>query len=702
VSQQSEPVPVPSAGFSNVGQATLIGTEAEESAAKEKATPELHAETINMQDQEEEEVEGEPDAQEESTEEAEEQPKVVEAEERLPLQQAVDDAETADSAATNPRGDTDRTGTKPQDDISSAYTPLSAEERGVPDSDGEGGCERLLNSDLPSCHACMTELLKWRHAVSAEASELAEGIHCVAAVLDGDAMASIRPLITGRTAKSSSSRWRSENGHAERQEPPLEVSSSSWVAQQRSWHKTQHQHGDGTDQQIGDATITRHIRSILNKLTIERFDPLLVQLCSCGISTQGHLQILMHEIMEKATTQHHFIPMYTDLCVVLQDWCTANQIGDSSQGSFKRILVTQCQTSFERYLKPPEYLKELQGEDRDEAEVKYKTAMLGNIRFVGALLGKNMVGSQVILAITNALLAKPIVPEALECLAAFLTAVGSMFDGRQDWKHRKELNNVFAELDRISQDTEKVPARIRCLFSDVLDLRRAGWKDKKQATKDADGPMTLQEVHLRAEQCTGPRAADRAHGGRKQHSGGGWGSGGQDTARWPQQPPLGGSKGSKGGGGGGKGWAVTPNAHARGALARSADQALLQPVAHASSQDQGAAVQSSASDMEKSAERVVGQHDEAKKIKNGVRAAVKELCVLHDIPEAIQRLREMAIPAEYQAGELAHILAQVAEEGNQGSRSVCFNFVVQLFVDCVFSKSELQPGLDRFFFQELR
>lgn len=144
---------------------------------------------------------------------------------------------------------------------------------------------------------------------------------------------------------------------------------------------------------------------------------------------------------------------------------------------------------------------------------------------------------------------------------------------------------------------------------------------------------------------------------------------------------------------------MTPNAHARGALARSADQALLQPVAHASSQDQGAAVQSSASDMEKSAERVVGQHDEAKKIKNGVRAAVKELCVLHDIPEAIQRLREMAIPAEYQAGELAHILAQVAEEGNQGSRSVCFNFVVQLFVDCVFSKSELQPGLDRFFFK---
>jgi len=515
-------------------------------------------------------------------------------------------------------------------------------------------------------------------------------LHCIAAVLDGDAMASFRSSITGRTAKSSSSRRRSENGHTDHQEPPLEVSSSSWVAQQRSWHQTRDQHTNGGDKPLDDATITRNIRSILNKLTIERFDPLLVQLCSCGISTQGHLQILMHEIMEKATTQHHFIPMYTDLCVVLQEWCTANQIGDSSQGSFKRILLTQCQNSFERYLKPPEFLKELQGEDRDEAEVKYKTAMLGNIRFVGALLGKNMVGSQVILAITNALLAKPIVPEALECLAAFLTAVGSMFDGRQDWKHRKELNNVFAELDRISQDTEKVPARIRCLFSDVLDLRRAGWKDQKQATKDLDGPMTLQEVQLRAEQCAGPRAADRAHGSR----GKGWGSGGQETARWPQQPPLGGSKGSRVGGGKA---AVTPNSSARGALTRSVDQPSLRPVVHAGSRNQAVAMQASGSSAEKPAEKTAVQQDEAKKIKNGVRAAVKELCVVHDIPEAIQRLRDMAIPAQYQAGELAHILAQVAEEGSQESRSVCFNFVVQLFVDCVFTKSELQPGLDRFF-----
>jgi len=306
-----------------------------------------------------------------------------------------------------------------------------------------------------------------------------------------------------------------------------------------------------------------------------------------------------------------------------------------------------------------------------------------------------MVGSQVILAITNALLAKPMVPEALECLAAFLTAVGSIFDGRQDWKHRKELNNVFAELDRISQDTEKVPARIRCLFSDVLDLRSAGWKDQKQATKDMDGPMTLHEVHLRAEQCAGPRAADRAHGSRK-YAGGGWGSGGQDSTRWPQQPPLGGSKGSRGGGGG-KGWAVMPpNPSSRGSLTRPVDQAL-RPLAQVASQGQSASIDRLASNAGKSAEGVTVQHDEAKKFKDGVRAAVKELCYLHDIPEAIQRLREMAMPAQYQAGELAHILAQVAEERNQESRSVCFNFVVQLFVDGVFAKSELQPGLDRFF-----
>jgi hypothetical protein len=216
----------------------------------------------------------------------------------------------------------------------------------------------------------------------------------------------------------------------------LEVSSSSWVSQQRSL-----KNGDQDDV----AVMTRKIRAVLNKLTLEKFGVLLQQLMDCGIATHEDLTILMHEIMEKATTQHHFIAMYTDLCVYLQEWSKEKCLGDKEKGSFKRILLLECQASFERYLKPPEHLDELKGEEKREAEHKYKTAMLGNIKFVGALLAKNMVASQVILSVCGELMKKPYVAECLECLAAFLTSIGGMFD-KPEWKYINRFKDIFHDL----------------------------------------------------------------------------------------------------------------------------------------------------------------------------------------------------------------------------------------------------------------
>ena len=51
----------------------------------------------------------------------------------------------------------------------------------------------------------------------------------------------------------------------------------------------------------------------------------------------------------KATTQHHYIQMYTKLCVNMHQWLTENPIsGLSAEKGFKRILLNQCQESFEQ------------------------------------------------------------------------------------------------------------------------------------------------------------------------------------------------------------------------------------------------------------------------------------------------------------------------------------------------------------------
>lgn len=441
---------------------------------------------------------------------------------------------------------------------------------------------------------------------------------------------------------------------------------------------------------------------MLNKLTVEKFSLLLEQLLSCGISTQSHLEILMHEIMEKATTQHHFINMYTELCVHLHRWSEENDIGDPSgdkKAGFKKILLNECQNSFERYLKRPAHLADLTGEELNEAELRYKTAMIGNIRFVGALLSRQMVASTVIFAIAEELLAKPPVPDALESLAAFLTTVGGLFDV-PGWKHREKLNGCFKEIGKLSKDLA-VPVRIRCLLSDVLDLREASWKDNKMATKTVQGPMTIDEVKRNhAEEAGGSHGsnsrAPRSHGG-----GGTWSA--------PATPA--GGQGGGGGrprmlqhstsgdwsivGGGGPRW--SPPGRERGKLRSDSSQkaASPQPADGRPRRTPDRAPLRVRQSPGKQAERP--ERLDFGEVRSELRATVRELSMSHDISEALQRVRELKVPREHQAAGLDHVLGQIAEEGSREARAACLNFVVRLFSDGVLLKSELVSGLQKFF-----
>merc|ERR1712137_500588 len=102
--------------------------------------------------------------------------------------------------------------------------------------------------------------------------------------------------------------------------------------------------------------------------------------------------------------QHHFIGMYTLLCVNLNEWFSKNV----KVGNFKKVLLDTCQSSFEANLKPPKELAEsvdgAENEEMEEKRLKYKMRMLGNIQFVGQLLNKKMVASKVLIAIAEELL----------------------------------------------------------------------------------------------------------------------------------------------------------------------------------------------------------------------------------------------------------------------------------------------------------
>jgi len=65
------------------------------------------------------------------------------------------------------------------------------------------------------------------------------------------------------------------------------------------------------------------------------------------------------------------------------------------------------------------------------------------------------------------------------------------------------------------------------------------------------------------------------------------------------------------------------------------------------------------------------------------------------VGEAIERVAELSVPRELQAGEFSHVLATIAEEGSRDNRAVCLRFAVKLFIDGAFARSELVPGLEK-------
>lgn len=233
--------------------------------------------------------------------------------------------------------------------------------------------------------------------------------------------------------------------------------------------------------------VERAARSILNKLTMERFDSLYEQLASCGMKTPEHLKILVQEVFQKATIQHHFIGMYADLCVRIQmDPGFAEAAG--SEGNFRKLLLTACQEAFEDLLESNEV-------DDDSSEDGYlrKRRALGNVKLIGQLLVRGMLSSRLLLQCAESLLAsRESCQEALECLAALLRITGKSFD-QSTWTHYDRFDQLFKDMSELCQGSS-VPPRSRFLLRDVLDLREAGWQERPCEALKTAGPMKLDAV----------------------------------------------------------------------------------------------------------------------------------------------------------------------------------------------------------------
>merc|ERR1719487_473978 len=269
----------------------------------------------------------------------------------------------------------------------------------------------------------------------------------------------------------------------------------SWIAAMQSKRTV-------SDPDLDDEKVACKARSILNKLTVEKFDSLVEQLVTCGISKPEHLELLMREVFNKAATQHHFIVMYVDLCVRLEQDKRISSVVETAgqQYSFRWLLVNQCQTSFEKLLQPASSEQLSKDAEMDEEYAsKCKEQALGTIKLIGQLVVHRMVSSNVLVECSERLLrCRDSCPKALEYLAALLTVAGKQFDNKA-WQYHPRLLEVLSSMRKLSKD-KSIQARDRFLLRDVLDVRDAGWPHCANKATLSAPPMKLDEVRRNADE----------------------------------------------------------------------------------------------------------------------------------------------------------------------------------------------------------
>jgi len=422
----------------------------------------------------------------------------------------------------------------------------------------------------------------------------------------------------------------------ERTSTKLQVSDDSWTARQKARRDSKESTNARSDEDV-----IREVKSILNKLTIEKFDQLANQLAVCGIRTTHHLQVLIQEIFEKATTQHHFTDMYADLCALLNIFYTQNPIANDPGANFKKILLSCCQASFEKHLTPPAGLDTLESEERAVARLRYKLRMLGNIRFVGALLVRRMLVSKVMLSIIEELMQDP-TSEALESLAALLDVVGPTFDV-PEFPYHVTLNATFRQVEVLSKK-QSVDSRTRCLLKDVLDIRAVGWNDRR--IKRIDGPCKLEDVAARAAaedaDCKTTRKAATASDWERFHA--------------PRLAILAEVMGEK------------------------------MPQTLPASDPPHASMSSPQSN----------QVFDVTAFRSELSKVLAELFISHDVPESLLRVAAEAVPVAHQSREFCELLTRVAEASSAGLRKVGFELIAGLFLASHWASVALTEGLDSF------
>ncbi|KAM4589651.1 eukaryotic translation initiation factor 4 gamma 1-like isoform 1-T1 [Fundulus diaphanus] len=249
----------------------------------------------------------------------------------------------------------------------------------------------------------------------------------------------------------------------------------------------------------------KRVRSILNKLTPQKFQQLMKQVQELTVDTEERLKGVIDLTFEKAISEPDFSVAYANMCRCLSGLKVITPDKPGANVNFRKLLLNRCQKEFEKDKDDDEIFekkqKELEAasgeevkqrliEELEEAKDKARRRSLGNIKFIGELFKLKML-TEVIMHDCIVKLLKNHDEESLECLCRLLSTIGKDLDFE---KAKPRMDQYFNQMEKIIKE-RKTTSRIRFMLQDVLDLRRNNWIPRR----GDQGPKTIDQIHKEAE-----------------------------------------------------------------------------------------------------------------------------------------------------------------------------------------------------------
>ena len=326
---------------------------------------------------------------------------------------------------------------------------------------------------------------------------------------------------------------------------PLVPTANRWVPKSRQKKVEKKFAPDGVTELLTPDEVESKMKSLLNKLTLEKFDSISTEILTIANISKWEedgatLQNVIQQIFNKATDEPHWSSMYAQLCgKLVKD--IEPEIADNTQDDktgpklVLHYLVDICHTEFEKGWvdKLPTNPDGTPLEPEMMSEEYYQAAAakrrgLGLVRLIGFLYRLNLLSGKMMFESFRRLmkdLTDSPSEEVIESVIELLTTVGEKFEtdsfkaGRGTLEGSVLLDSLFGILDNIVEEG-KISNRIKFKLLDIKELReKKHWNsDKKNA-----GPKTIQQIHQEEEQARQLKNARgssqrRNNGDRTRHS----------------------------------------------------------------------------------------------------------------------------------------------------------------------------------------